>query len=170
MQTITKAQKADLQEIFEIYESAKVELARQQIFQWYDTYPNISIIETDINNEVLYILKKGNTIVGAINVNEAQDEAYKEIDWEFDAKKVLVIHRLVIHPKFQRNGYAAQLMDFAESFAQQNQYTSVRLDTYCENKISIKFYTKRDYFIRGKVYFDGRVYPFCCMEKAILLR
>ena len=80
---------------------------------------------------------------------------------------MLVIHRLVVHPKHQRKGYAKTLMDFAEDYAQNNDYTSIRLDAYTQNKRVIRFYKSRGYSIRGNVYFSERTLPFHCMEKLI---
>ena len=164
---IEKSKSTDLGQIFSIYQLAKKELDRIGIFQWTDDYPTISIIEADINKSVLYTLKHENKIIGAVNINEEQDSEYKTIDWEFDDKKVLVIHRLVVNPEKQGNGYAKQLMDFAEDFAVNNDYSSIRLDVYSKNEKAVKIYKKRDYFIRGNVYFHERQYPFYCMEKEV---
>ena len=107
-------------------------------------------------------------IIGAINISEEQEPEYETINWEFDNSKVLVIHRLVIDPKYQGKGYARKLMDFAEKFGKGNNYSSIRLDAFSQNKRVIEFYEKRKYFIRGNVNFPEREYPFHCMEKAII--
>ncbi|MFD2565003.1 GNAT family N-acetyltransferase [Aquimarina rubra] len=80
----------------------------------------------------------------------------------------MVIHRLVIDPKYQAKAYARKLMDFAEKFANENNYSSIRLDTYSQNKRVIDFYEKRKYFIRGNVNFPERKYIFHCIEKEII--
>ena len=100
-------------------------------------------------------------------LNEEQDKEYQAINWLFDASKVLVIHRLVINPKHQKKGYATLLMNFAEEFAQQNSYSSIRLDAYSPNKAVIRFYQHRNYLIRGNIYFPERKHPFHCLEKKI---
>jgi ribosomal protein S18 acetylase RimI-like enzyme len=74
----------------------------------------------------------------------------------------------VIDPKYQGKSYARKLMDFAEKYAKKNNYSSIRLDAYSQNKRVIDFYGKRKYFIRGNVNFPGREYPFHCMEKEII--
>jgi ribosomal protein S18 acetylase RimI-like enzyme len=164
---IEKAKITDLLEIFGIYKSAKDELNRIKIFQWTDIYPTISVVEADINKGVLYTLKAENEIIGAININEEQDEAYQTINWQFNAEKVLVIHRLVVKPEQQGKGFAKKLMDFAEDFAVKNQYSVIRLDVYTQNKKAVKFYEKRNYFTRGNVFFWKKKDPFHCMEKEV---
>jgi len=164
---IEKGQLSDLEELFQIYQNGKSELERNGIFQWTDNYPNISIIETDLMKGVLYTLKNKNEIIGAINISEEQETEYQSVNWKFDNSKVLVIHRLVINTKQQRQGYAQRLMDFAESFARENNYSSIRLDVYNQNDRVIEFYKKRDFIIRGDVNFPERENSFHCMEKEI---
>lgn len=165
---IEKGQLYELETLFQIYLNAKHDLDSKGINQWIDNYPTISLIETDLRNGSLYKLKNDNLIMGAVVLNEEQDIAYKSINWKFDESKVLVIHRLVIDPKHQSNGYAIQLMDFAENFAKENGYSSIRLDTYSQNDRSISFYKKRNYLIRGDVHFTGRAHSFHCLEKEII--
>lgn len=165
---IEAAKIAELNEIFDIYLTAKAALEANGLFQWTDKYPTIALIENDIKKTVLYLLKNNEKIVGAINLSEDQEMEYQTIKWEFNASKVLVIHRLVIHPTYQKQGYGSNLMDFAENFAVEKDYTAIRLDAYSQNKNVIHFYKNRGYFIRGDVNFPARVYPFHCMEKEVL--
>ena len=59
-------------------------------------------------------------------------------------------------------------MDFAESFAKENNYSSIRLDVNSQNMRVIEFYKKRNYSIRISVNLPEREYPFHCMEKKII--
>lgn len=164
---IDKGTLSDLNQLFQIYVNGKTDLEKSGIYQWTNNYPTRSIIESDLKKDVLFVLKNGKEMVGAINISEEQEPEYESINWEFDNSKVLVIHRLVIDPKYQGKGYARILMDYAEKFASKNNYSSIRLDAYSQNKRVIKFYNNRKYFIRGNVNFPEREYPFHCMEKEL---
>jgi predicted amidohydrolase/predicted GNAT family acetyltransferase len=166
---IEKGQLFDLEKLFQIYLNAKINLENNGIYQWTDNYPTISILENDLRKGALYILKSNEKIIGAINISEEQETEYELVKWEFDSSKVLVIHRLVVDPKYQKKGYAQKLMDFAENFAKENNYSSIRLDVYSQNVSVIEFYKKRNYFIRGNVNFPERDYSFHCMEKEIII-
>ncbi|MEO9571929.1 MAG: GNAT family N-acetyltransferase [Polaribacter sp.] len=166
---IEKGQLFDLKKLFQVYLDGKNDLENKGIYQWTDNYPTISIIENDLRKGVLYILKSNEKIIGAINISEEQEKEYELVKWKFKNSKVLVIHRLVIDPKYQKKGYAQKLMDFAESFAKNNDYSSIRLDAYSQNERVIEFYMKRNYFIRGNVNFPERKYEFHCMEKEIII-
>ncbi|PHS63383.1 MAG: GNAT family N-acetyltransferase [Flavobacterium sp.] len=161
------AELKDLEKIIQIYSKCKIELDNQGIFQWTDNYPNSKIIMTDIHKGILYLLEYKNEIIGTINISKEQEKEYGKIEWKFNEGKILVIHRLAIDPKEQGNGFARKLMDFAEDYAEKKGYTSIRLDAFSQNERVIKFYKKRNYFLRGKVNFPEREYPFYCMEKEI---
>ena len=162
---IEKAYISDLEDLFQIYLNGKNELEKNGIYQWTDSYPTISIIENDIRKGELFTLKNESKLIGAITINEDQEKEYQIIPWKYDDTKVLVIHRLVVDPKHQKQGYAHKMMDFAEDFAIQNDYTSIRLDAYSQHEKVIEFYKKRNYVVRGNVYFPGREFPFYCIEK-----
>ena len=165
--SIEVGQLPDLEEVFQIYLNAKLELERNGIYQWVKSYPTKTIIENDLKNKVLFVLKSSTNIIGAINISTDQESEYQKVEWKFDDTQVLVIHRLVINPDHQRNGYAQRLMDFAENYAAANKYTSIRLDAYSQNARVLEFYQKRNYDIRGEVSFPKRAFPFYCMEKEI---
>ena len=164
---IEKGKTNDLEALLQIYLNAKSKLIENGIHQWTDNYPTKTIIENDLKAGVLFQLKIDNEIIGAINLSEEQETEYQTIPWEFDDTKVLVIHRLVIDPKYQGKGHAHYLMDFAENYAISYGYKAIRLDTYSQNKQNIKFYQKRNYNVRGDVYFPGREFAFHCLEKEI---
>jgi ribosomal protein S18 acetylase RimI-like enzyme len=69
---------------------------------------------------------------GVVSINSIQEDEYRSIPWEDKNGKILVIHRLAVHPKYQRKGYASKLMDFAEMPGFDNNYSSIRLDAYSE--------------------------------------
>jgi predicted amidohydrolase/GNAT superfamily N-acetyltransferase len=164
---IDKGQVVDLDALWQIYINGKNHLAEKGINQWTDQYPTRLILKKDIDNQTLYILKSNKDIIGAIVLDEIQDPEYTTINWLFDDKKILVIHRLVIDPIYQGRGYAQKLLNYGEDFAEAHGYTSIRLDVYSEHNQVIEFYKRRNYHIRGKVHFPGRQYPFYCMEKEI---
>jgi ribosomal protein S18 acetylase RimI-like enzyme len=93
------------------------------------------------------------------------DEEYHSINWLTKNNNNLYIHRVAIHPEHQGKGYAQQLMGFAENFAIENNYTSIRLDTFSQNTRNQKFYELRGYKRLGNIYFPKQSeHPFYCYE------
>ncbi len=162
-------QLSDLEAIFQLYSKGRKHLNNNGIYQWIKTYPTLAIIENDLKNKELYVLKSNTKIIGAICLSHQQEEAYQTINWQFNNIKALVIHRLVVHPKQLGKGYASIIMNFAEDFAKKQLCNTIRLDVFSKNLKAIKLYQNRDYITRGNIHFPGREEAFYAMEKEILI-
>ncbi|MEM9931754.1 MAG: GNAT family N-acetyltransferase, partial [Bacteroidota bacterium] len=117
----------------------------------------------------LYLLKRNKQILGVVCLNEEQEAIYETVKWQYTDASVLVVHRLVITPAVQGQGFGNKLMAFVEQYAIKNGYTAIRLDSYTKNQGAFNLYEKRGYHIRGEVYFPGREDAFFCMEKRLVL-
>lgn len=162
---IRKATYKDIDEILEITKACAVFMTKNGIYQWNENYPNKLTFENDVLRDELYVLEYQSEIVGCIVVSTFMDEVYIPIKWLTPNENNIYIHRLAVHPNQQGKGYAQKLMDFAETFAKENHFTSIRLDTFSENKRNQKFYGLRNYKHLGEIYFPMKSeYPFYCYE------
>ncbi|AZO95148.1 GNAT family N-acetyltransferase [Halocella sp. SP3-1] len=165
--SISLAVPNDIIEIMELVKSCIIDLEAHKIYQWNKNYPTVDHFEGDIENKSLYIFKDGGVNQGIITINETQPLEYKKLNWLINDSRVMVIHRLAVKPIFQRQGIGQRLMNFAENFAFNNDYDSIRLDAYSGNPRAIKFYENRGYKKIGQVFFPGRTLPFYCYEKIV---
>ncbi|GAA4310692.1 GNAT family N-acetyltransferase [Pontixanthobacter gangjinensis] len=166
---IRKANINDLQEVKALTEACAKAMIQKHIYQWNEHYPSIDRLKADILSEELYVFKANNEIVGIIVITETMDEEYIPIQWLSKTSNNLYIHRLAVLPSLWGNRYARKLMDFAETYARENQYESVRLDTFSQNKRNQKFYETRGYQRLGNIYFPRQSeHPFYCYESQIL--
>lgn len=154
----------EAEEIFEIYKSCRKAMQAAGIFQWQDEYPTIDTVKKDLEEKTLYGYYENGKCLGVVCASTFQDEEYKEIKWKSTDENVIVIHRLAVSPEHQSKGIARLLMDFAEEFALKENYSSIRLDSYSQNKRALKFYENRGYQKRGECFFSGRDMPFYCYE------
>ena len=162
---IQKVEIIDLLEIFELTKSCGKYLADKGIFQWNEFYPSLAVLEKDIAFNQIYKLTIEYKIVGIIVLTVIEDIEYKSVHWISKNSPNLYIHRLAVHPNFQQLGYAQKLMDFAEQFATENGYKSVRLDTFSGNARNMKFYEQRNYTKLEPIYFPKQSeLPFYCYE------
>ncbi|WP_298901261.1 GNAT family N-acetyltransferase [uncultured Psychroserpens sp.] len=163
---IRKATLKDIDAIISITKACAKHMIDQQIFQWNEHYPNPSAFQNDVERDELYVLDVENSIKGCIVISTLMDEEYMPVTWLTPNENNIYIHRLAIHPKYQGQGYARQLMNFAEAHAIENNYTSIRLDTFSENKRNQKFYELRGYQRLGNIYFPKQSeFPFYCYER-----
>lgn len=155
----------DLNEIHKLTQSCAKNLIESSIFQWNEQYPSKEVLKKDIELLQLFKLEINNQIIGIIVLTEVEDTEYKNVKWLTKSLKNLYVHRLAVHPKFQRKGFAKQLMEFAENYAKNNNYESVRLDTFSKNSRNLKFYEARNYKKLEAIYFPNQSeFPFYCFE------
>ena len=116
----------------------------------------------------MYVSKINQEVVGCIMFSSIKDDVYKTVNWITQDEYNLYIHRLAVHPIFQKRGIARKMMDFAEDFAKSNNYISIRLDTFSQNPRNNKFYKSRGYYKLDDVYFPKQSeFPFHCYEKLV---
>jgi len=162
---IRRAKISEITDILTIARACAERMIQNGILQWNEHYPSRKAFEIDIERGELFVLSVDGIIIGTIVISSYMDEEYYPIEWLTKNDNNIYIHRLSVHPKFQGQGYAQQLMDFAENHAKEKGNTSIRLDTFSQNKRNQRFYEKRGYRRLGDIYFPKQSeHPFHCYE------
>ena len=159
---------SDLEQLQEIFVLATDHLLEQGIKQWNYTYPIKKDLLRDINRKESYKLVVDQSIAGTVCINEEQDEQYQNITWVYHGK-ILVIHRVAVHPKFYGNGFGKELCAFAIQYAKHHNYDAIRLDAYSGNPFSNRVYERLGFIkAEGFCYFHGSKIPFNCWEFKVI--
>jgi N-acetylglutamate synthase-like GNAT family acetyltransferase len=142
---IELAKTTDLDGVMRIIKACAADLISKKIFQWSEKYPSSEVFKNDIDKNTLFVAKHKSKIIGCVALCSKKDIEYK------------------------KKGIGKSLMDFTEEYAKKNQFKTVRLDTFSQNKRNNKFYKSREYVKLGDVFFPMQSeYPFHCYEKIIL--
>ena len=158
----------DLNDIMKMIHNCANDLISKNIFQWNEKYPSRDIFLSDIEKKNLFIFKNKLIIIGCIALSHEKDIEYNDVKWLTKDDKNLYVHRLAVDPKFQKKGIGKLLMDFAEDYARDNKFISVRLDTFSKNERNNRFYKSRKYTKLDDVYFPNQSeFPFHCYEKIL---
>jgi ribosomal protein S18 acetylase RimI-like enzyme len=165
---IRAAKISEITDILTITKACAKKMANAGIYQWNEQYPSQIVFEKDLERNELFVLEKSSKIIGVIVISAVMDKEYEAVKWLSSKGNAVYIHRLAIHPDFQSQGYAQQLMNFAENYARENNFASVRLDTFSENIKNQKFYTHRGYQKLEAIYFPRQSEsPFYCYELVV---
>lgn len=116
-------------------------------------YPIRETAVCGIQNNDLLILKMNNEIAGSIILNHVPESAYSQVIWgiEADYKDIIVIHTLVVSPKYMKNGVGKKLMEFAKIYSLEQGIKTIRLDVSIHNTPAIALYEKCGYRYVGTV-------------------
>ena len=164
MTTIRLARSEELDCVYGLVQEAIRHMDEQGIPQWDDIYPSKAILNADIENKQMYVIEVEGRVTGLTVINEDQSPEYAGVPWKHSGR-ALVVHRLTIHPDYQRHKLASYLMDFAEEMAGAENYDCIRLDAFTRNPAAFNLYEKRGYRRAGIVRF--RKGEFFVYEKKI---
>ena len=162
---IRLAKKQEIGQILALTKACAVHMIAQQIFQWNEHYPSAAAFQNDIERNELYVCELDKVIVGCIVVSTHMDAEYEPILWSTPNDHNYYIHRLGVHPAYQKQGIARAMMDHAEALAKAKGAYAIRLDTFSQNKRNQRFYLNRGYTQLGNIYFPKQSeHPFYCYE------
>lgn len=159
------AEFSDLDEIFQIFESAIKNMISQNILQWDEIYPKKSDLHEDILKKELYVGILDEEIASVYVLNNECDEQYKNGNWEYPDASYKVVHRLCVDPRFQNRGIGSETVKYIEEAVREMGVQSIRLDAFTENPFSLRMYKKAKYKIVGHA--DWRKGRFYLMEKRL---
>jgi ribosomal protein S18 acetylase RimI-like enzyme len=159
---------SEIDPIMLLIKDAIQKMEREGIHQWDEIYPTKEIFSADIAAGSLFAARMEGVIAGIMALNSEQSQEYNSLFWSDDHCKPLIILRLCVNTTFQGKGIAKKLVQFAEGYARENQYSSIRLDAFINNKISVGLYDSLGYQRKGIVQF--RKGEFYCYEKVLLYK
>jgi len=139
-------------------------MRKQGIDQWDELYPDEPVIMKDIslNQAVGYF--DGDKLVGYMALNDEYAPEYDTVKWSTNVP-ALIVHRLSVMSAKQGKGIAGNMMLYAEQYAKENNYCSVRLDAFVKNPFANRLYMKLDYDKSGII--KLRKGLFNCYEKRV---
>ena len=163
---IQKANLSQIPVILNLTQACAHQMIQKGIHQWNAHYPSREAFVEDIKRDELFLFVKDENIIGTLVLSTLKDAVYEPVNWLTPSdSRSLYIHRLAVHPDHQGQGIAQQLMNYAEDFARENGYTSIRLDTFSKNDRNNTFYTQRGYVKLEEIYFPKQsAFPFYCYE------
>ncbi len=162
--SIRPARPDEIDVLMEMVRAVVRQLEADGIHQWDDVYPDRVVLRDDVERRDLSVIAVDGAIAGMIVLNEDQPPEYGELSWR-GSGRVLVIHRLIIHPDRQRRRLAVRLIEFAEASAAARGYDSIRLDAFTANPAAVALYERSGYRKAGTV--KLRKGPFFCFEKPV---
>ena len=165
VEQITLANPYDLPAVMDLIDAVIAHMESAGIHQWDEVYPDREKFAEDIRRRSLTVLKSDGQLVAVMALNDEQADAYAGVAWHYDAERVLVVHRLAVHPAQQGRGVAQRMMAHAESVAREGGYQAIRLDAFLDNSRAVALYEKQGYEKAGLLHF--RKGEFWAFEKPV---
>ncbi len=118
-------------------------------------YPTLDTARAALQAGTLFVGEEDGVVFAAVILNGVQLPEYDLIPWQFEAQaeQVMVIHTLVVSPRFSGRGKAREMVAFCEEESRRQGKTVMRLDTYEGNLPANTMYPKLGYRFAGHAQF-----------------
>ena len=152
------AKEIDREEIEKIYEDGSLKLKSLGINQWQgQDKPNLNNFKELIENKNIFVLDDKEKVVSTVIIYDYDLDYEKNLDGKWNIPKAyLALHRIGTLSSERNKGYGRKIIEFAESYARENNFKSVRIDTHRENKSMQNLLKSMNYIYVGLVYLDGK--------------
>jgi GNAT superfamily N-acetyltransferase len=162
---IKKATPYDLVDVLFLLKQCIADMNRNGLKQWNSANPSSEVIIEDIEKGTLYIYTELGMAKGMINLSEEMPEEYQQVEWKGNNEKVLYVKRFAVHPIWQDTNIGDQLLQFAENYAKEKGFTSIRLDVLDSYPVDDVFMKSRAFEPAGSFHSEFQKKPYDCFEK-----
>lgn len=155
--SIVKAEPSDYIEVLYLLKICTQEMYSKGWLFW----DMSSLLASDFfKNSTIFLKKENEVCRGLIVLQESYEDNY-------DSKKSLLIHSIIVHPFWHHQGLAKQLVRFSEEYARQKGYEQLNLFVFSGNPDAVSLYDKLNYTRKAEVLSDSQQLPFIKFEKQV---
>lgn len=164
---ITQAKPIELVEVLYLLRVCILDMNKKGLKHWNSAYPGPELIQKDLNNGSVYLVKDNCVCKGIFTLDTREPEDYKQIPWPDNTSKPLYLHRMAVHPLWQGKGIAKMMIDYAQKYAREKGFNCIRLDVFKPSKGARQLYEKQSFQEIGSFHADYQKIPFICYEKRV---
>ena len=175
MAAVRKGTREDVPEIVEIYGRilTNEELGQASVGWIRGVYPTEDTALEALEAGELFVMEEEGALVAAARINRVQVPEYSQISWtqpDAPAERIMVLHTLVVDPRYKGRGYGAAFVDFYERYALEHGCPYIRMKTNAKNAAARRLYSRLGYWEAGIVpcVFNGIPdVQLVCLEKKL---
>lgn len=164
---ILQAVAQDLVEVLFLLKESVTDLNEKGLKHWNSAYPGTDYMIEAIEKGTLYLYKDNEIAKGLVVLSNDEPEEYRNIEWQGKGDKVLFIRFLMIHPNWERTGIASRLIEYAEGYAKDNGYSTMRVDMYSGVEGAEKLCTDKGFNQTGQFHSSFQQTPYFAYEKSL---
>ena len=161
---LTQALPSDFPAVCALYQAVCAVMAREASPQWvWGEYPSEALLHKTLAAGTLYVVREGETLLGAVTVDTHFDPEYGSVAWRF-GERPGAFHRLAVAPAAQGRGLGRQMIADVCGILREKGCDALRIDTYAPNTGAQRLYAAIGMRMAGEIRFAHRPLPFFCYE------
>ena len=164
---INQARPNDLIEILFLLRVCTLDMNSKGLKHWNSTFPGTEVIQSDLKNGSIYLVKDKGVCKGMVTLSDREPVDYRDVDFQNPISKPLYLQNMAVHPKWQGKGIAQLMVDYAQNFAKDHGFDSIRLDVFKPSESARQLYEKQLFREVASFHSAFQKIPFICYEKHI---
>ena len=152
------AREDDREIILQIYEDGSRKLKSLDLDQWQgQDKPNLDNFKDLIENKNIFVLEDQGQVVSTVIIYDFDIDYENNLDGTWRSPKPYVaLHRIGTLERESKKGYGKKIIEMSESYARENSFKSVRIDTHRGNKTMQGLLKSLNYNYVGLVYLSDK--------------
>lgn len=152
------AREEDRKIILEIYEDGSKKLKSLGLDQWQGhDKPNLDNFKELIENKNIFVLEDDKKVLATVIIYDNDIDYENNLDGTWQSPRPYVaLHRIGTLERERKKGYGRKVIEMSESYARENNFKSVRIDTHRGNKDMQRLLSSLSYKYVGLVYLGGK--------------
>lgn len=152
------AREDDREIILKIYDDGSRKLKSLGLDQWQGKdKPNLDNFKELIDNKNIFVLEDQGQVVSTVIIYDYDIDYENNLygTWQ-SPRPYVALHRIGTLERERKKGYGRKVIELAESYARENNFKSVRIDTHRGNKTMQGLLKSLNYKYVGIVYLGGK--------------
>ena len=152
------AREDDREIILQIYDDGSKKLKSLGLDQWQSQdKPNLNNFKELIKNKNIFVLEDDGRVVSTVIIYDYDIDYENNLygTWQ-SPRPYVALHRIGTLERERKKGYGRKVIELAESYARENNFKSVRIDTHRGNKTMQGLLKSLNYKYVGIVYLGGK--------------
>jgi ribosomal protein S18 acetylase RimI-like enzyme len=164
---IVQARPNDLIEILFLLKVCILDLNKKGLRHWNSAYPEPERIQQDLDSSSIYLVKDKGVCKGMVTLNETEPQDYNQVIFRSSSHKPMYLQNMAVHPKWQGQGIAKLMVDFAQKIAKNKGFDSIRLDVFKPSESAKQLYKTQSFKEVASFHPSYQKIPFICYEKQL---
>jgi GNAT superfamily N-acetyltransferase len=135
--------------------------------QWNNSSPSPEQLREELEKGTIFLYQELGIVKGLMKLTSELPSEYAGIDWKSGMEKPLFIKLFAIHPLWHNSNISEKLIEFAEFYAKENNYSGIRLDTLDNYTVGVDFFENKQFVVAGTFQSSFQKTPFVCYEKSL---
>ena len=164
---ILQAKPTDLIEILYLLRVCILDMNNKGQKHWNSANPSREQIQEDLDNGFIYLVKEKGICKGMVTLSEHKPEDYKQLVFQSSHQKPLYLQHLAVHPKWQGQGIAKKMVEFAQKMGKTKGFDAILLDIFQPDEYARQLCASQHFNEVASFHAVYQKIPFICYEKKL---